>query len=75
MDGHCATCKWWDGPPDEDLVKEDLAVADWGTCTLAAGGDGPKHPESLAWCVDAASYSAMLLTHAEFGCVQWARKD
>lgn len=80
MDGRRATCQWWTLSP---LTVPTWGTGDWGVCELTRQvGTGirndPDHA-TLAYASGntnvAGESNDVLVTHAGFGCVQWAAKD
>lgn len=60
----CETCRHWN---DRDYTT----ATNWGVCELSFSVDGsPQTTRSLAFGIDGDEYSAHLVTHHTFGCVQ-----
>ena len=58
----CGQCRHW---------TPSRRTPQWGECELGGSSDGkPDHPETLAYAADLEGYSADLITHANFGCLQ-----
>jgi len=67
----CETCKWW-GSSDEGV---------WRECRHRRAGyeglTGPDYEDTLAYAISlvAPECRAILVTMAEYGCIQWEPKE
>lgn len=66
--GYCKDCKWWELRPHS--FREP-----WGRC-LKTHNERSEGEQSLAHAYTyAPDRTAFLLTHPDFGCVQWEAKE
>lgn len=64
----CKTCRHWD---HDELIDE----RSWGSCMATRSKNGkPACHGTLAYAVDSDEYSATLVTHEQFMCLQWEEK-
>ena len=82
----CGTCLHWQArDPRPDLaanVRQCTQVSNYWDASEWVKIDGdvvrmlrPLYANRLAFVQDASDYYATLLTTAEFGCVQWQRRE
>ena len=72
----CVTCKHWQDADAGVDYQYASNLSHVGQCGLTISeGFGPANDLSLAYAEADYHYHAILRTTAEFGCVQWEKKD
>lgn len=69
----CQTCRFWTAHQWRFKAEE---FKDWNWCELAENlyDETTPHPDAILKAEDAESYHALLRTHKDFGCNQYAHK-
>jgi hypothetical protein len=78
----CRDCRWW-GQDHEALGTmpggyrtEPMLEGESGVCLLTETKVlDPEHPDSRAVVWEGDSYTGVLVTAADFGCIQWESDD